>query len=102
MILDPAALAASSEEGIFGVPHGILSSPDEWTALAIGLVAVAVAVLYDGDLDLHPVRTAAVVGILTSLGLSVVAPPLVTDEWHVPVVVVILAVGGALVLFGKR
>lgn len=88
-----------AEEGIFGVPHGVLSSPDEWIALAIGLVAVAVAVLYDGDLDLRPVGTAAVAGVLVSLGLSLLAPSVVTDEWHIPVVVVILVLGGAFALY---
>ena len=91
-------LALQKEEGIFGVPHGVLSSPDEWIALAIGLVAVAVAVLYDGDLDLKPVGTAAVAGILVSLVLSLVAPSVVTEEWHIPMMVVILALGGAFVL----
>ena len=91
-------VALASNEGIFGVPHGILSSRDEWLALAIGVVAVAFAVLYDGDLNLRPVRTAAIVGIVVSLGLSALAPPLVTDEWHIPVVVVLLVVGGALAL----
>ena len=92
-------LVLQREDGIFGVPHGVLSSPDEWIALAIGLVAVAVAVLYDGDLDLKPVGTAAVAGILVSLVLSLVAPSVVTDEWHIPVVIVILALGGAFVLY---
>ena len=92
-------LLALQQEGIFGVPHGVLSSPDEWIALAIGLVAMAVAVLYDGDLDLKPVGTAAVAGILVSLVLSLVAPSVVTDEWHIPVMVVILALGGAFTLY---
>jgi hypothetical protein len=93
------SLALSQNEGIFGVPHGVLSSPDEWIALAVGLVAVAVAALYDGDLDVRPVGTAAVTGILVSLTLSLVAPAVVTDEWHIPVMVVILALGGAFVLY---
>ena len=91
-------LPLASNEGIFGVPHGILSSPDEWIALAIGLVALAVAILYDGDLDLRPLLPAAVVGIIVSLTLSILAPPIVTEEWHVPLVVLILALGGAYVL----
>ncbi|WP_435180175.1 hypothetical protein [Halorussus sp. AFM4] len=91
-------VALAANEGVFGVPHGVLSSRDEWLALGIGLVAVAFAVLYDGDLDLRPVRTAAVVGVVVSLGLSALAPPLVTDEWHIPVVVVLLAAGAALAL----
>lgn len=92
-------LALPQEESISGIPHGVLSSPDEWIALAIGLVAVVVAVLYDGDLDLKPMRTAAVAGILVSLGLSLVAPAVVTDERHIPVMVVILVLGGAFVLY---
>jgi hypothetical protein len=95
------ALAASSNEGVFGIPHGILSSPDEWLALAIALVAVAVAWLYDGELDLAPVRTAAIVGIAVSLALSVIAPAAVTDEWHIPVIVVLLIFGGAAALFRR-
>ncbi|UPV72811.1 hypothetical protein M0R89_09640 [Halorussus limi] len=93
--MNDALLALASNEGIFGVPHGILSSRDEWIALGIGLIAVAFAVLYDGDVDLRPFRTAAVVGIVVSLGLSVLAPPIVTDEWHVPLVVLVLALGAA-------
>ncbi|MFC4448993.1 hypothetical protein [Halorussus aquaticus] len=89
----------ASNEGVFGVPHGILSSRDEWIALAIGLVAVAL--LYDGDLDLRPRGTAAIVGVAVSLVLSGVGPPVVTDEWHVPVVVVVLVFGGAAVLFRR-
>ncbi|MFC7154174.1 hypothetical protein ACFQPA_01725 [Halomarina halobia] len=83
--------------GIFGIPHGILSSPDERIAFAIGLVALVAAVLHDGDRDLRPVSGAAVVGILVALGGSFVAPPLVTDEWHVPVFVVLLVIAGAVV-----
>ena len=95
MIPNPL-LALIPLDGIFGVPHGILSSPDEWLAFAIGLVAVAAAVLYDGDLDLRPVGLAAVVGVLVSLGLSAVASSAVTNEWHVPVVIVLLVVVGAI------
>ncbi|PSP56290.1 hypothetical protein BRC82_01995 [Halobacteriales archaeon QS_1_67_19] len=102
MKTDRLAIAASENEGLFGLPHGVLSSPDEWIALAIGLAAVAAAWLYDGDLDLAPIRTAAVVGIAVSIGLSLAAPPIVTDEWHIPVIVVTLALGGGFVLFRRR
>lgn len=94
-------LVSPSNEGIFGVPHGVLSSPDEKIALAIGLVALAVAVLYDGDLDLRPLLPAAAVGVVVSLALSVLAPPVVTNEWHVPLVVLFLSLGGLLVVFRR-
>ncbi|UPV98851.1 hypothetical protein M0R88_09935 [Halorussus gelatinilyticus] len=93
--MNDALLALAANEGIFGVPHDVLSSRDEWLALGIGLIAVAFAVLYDGDFDLRPLRTAAVVGIVVSLGLSALAPPIVTDEWHIPRVVLVLALGAA-------
>lgn len=80
--------------GIFGVPHGILSSPDEWIAAAIGVVALVFAVLYDGDLDLRPLSGAAAAGIVFALLGSFLAPPVVAEEWHVPVVVVLLVLGG--------
>lgn len=80
--------------GIFGVPHGILSSPDEWIAAAIGVVALAFAVLYDGDLDLRPLSGAAAAGVLFALFGSFVAPEVVAEEWHVPVIVVLLVLGG--------
>ncbi|WP_254545294.1 hypothetical protein [Halomarina pelagica] len=83
--------------GIFGVPHGILSSPDEWIAFAIGLVALVIATLYDGDLDLTPVSGAAGVGILVALVGSFVAPPAIANEWHIPVFVVFIVLAGAFV-----
>lgn len=95
-------LAAGPPRGIFGVPHGILSSPDEWIALCIGLAALAVALFYDGDLDLRPLRQAAAVGVAVALLGSVAAPAVVTEEWHVPVVVVLLVVGGAYLTHRRR
>lgn len=83
--------------GIFGIPHGILSSPDEWVAFLIGLVALLFAAFYDGDLDLRPVTGAAAVGVLVALLGSFAAPNAVADEWHVPVIVVLLVIAGALV-----
>lgn len=82
--------------GIFGIPHGILSSTDEWIAAAIGVVALLFALLYDGDLDLRPVSGAAAVGILVALLGSFVAPPIVAEEWHVSVIVVLLVLGGVV------
>lgn len=82
--------------GIFGIPHGLLSSPDEWAALAIGLLALAAATFYDGDLDLSPVPGAAIVGIVVALVASFVAPPVVTNEWHVPVIVVLVVIIGVI------
>ncbi|WP_232686666.1 hypothetical protein [Halobacterium zhouii] len=52
--------------GVFGIPHGVLSSTDEHIAFAIGLVAL--------------------VG-------SFAAPAAVSNEWHIPVLVVVLVVG---------
>ena len=80
--------------GIFGIPHGILSSPDERIAAAIGVIALLFALLYDGDLDLRPISGAAVVGILVALLGSFLAPEVVAEEWHVPVIVVLLVLGG--------
>lgn len=88
--------------GIFGVPHGLLSSPDEWTALAIGLLALAAAVFYDGDLDLEPVPGAAIVGVVVALAVSFVAPPVVTNEWHIPVIVVLAVIIGAIIIHRRR
>lgn len=87
-------------DGIFGVPHGVLSSRAEWLALAIGAVALVAAWLYDGDLDVRPVSGAAVVGVLLSLAASAAAPPAVADEWHVPVLVVLALVVG--VAYARR
>ena len=86
--------------GVFGIPHGILSSTDEQVAFAIGLVALLAAVFYDGELDLKPVSGAAAVGVLVALVGSFVAPPVVTNEWHIPVLVVVLVVGSAA--FARR
>lgn len=88
--------------GIFGIPHGLLSSPDEWAALAIGLLAVGVAVFYDGDLDLEPVSGAAIVGIVVALAVSFVAPPVITNEWHIPVIVVLAVIAGTIVVHHRR
>ncbi|MFC4358285.1 hypothetical protein ACFO0N_10040 [Halobium salinum] len=100
-----SALTLLQPRGVFGVPHGLLSSADERAAFAIGLVALlcvfAYDLLVDGDLDLRPVRSAAAVGVAVSLGVSAAAPPRVADEWHVAVVVVVLFVG-AVVVFRRR
>lgn len=88
--------------GIFGVPHGLLSSPDEWAALAIGLIALTAAVFYDGDLDLEPVSGAAIVGIVVALAVSFVAPPVVTNEWHIPVIVVLAVIIGSVIVHRRR
>ncbi|WP_256687302.1 hypothetical protein [Halococcus qingdaonensis] len=84
--------------GIFGIPHGLLSSPDEWAALGIGLLALAAATLYDGDLDLEPVSGAAIVGIVVALLVSFIAPSVVTNEWHVPVIVVLAVIAGVIIV----
>lgn len=94
--------------GIFGHPHGILSSPDEVIAFGIGVLAVVIALAYDrfsdGTLDLRPVSRTAVVGVFVGLLGSALAPPIVTDEWHIPVVVVglFIAVGAAVVEYRRR
>lgn len=86
--------------GIFGIPHGVLSSVDEKVAFAIGLLALAAAVGYDvlsdGDLDARPVSGAAGVGVGIALVGSFAAPAAVSNEWHVPVLVVLLVLGGVL------
>ena len=82
--------------GIFGIPHGLLSSPDEWAALAIGLLALATAVFYDGDLDLEPVSGAAIVGIVIALIASFLSPAAIANEWHIPVIVVLVVIAGAI------
>lgn len=86
--------------GIFGIAHGILSSIDEKVALVIGIVALLAAVFYDGDLDMKPVSGAAIVGILVALVGSFLAPRAVSNEWHIPVIVVVLVVAG--VVIGRR
>lgn len=88
--------------GIFGIPHGMLSSVDEKIAFGIGLIALLAAVFYDGDLDLAPVSGAAIVGIIVALIGSFIAPPVVTNEWHVSVIVVLLVIGGAIVVHRRR
>ena len=88
--------------GVFGIPHGILSSTDERIAFAIGIAAFAVAVLYDGELDLQPVSGAAGVGVAVALVGSFVAPPAVTNEWHIPVLVVLLVVAGAVFAYRRN
>lgn len=82
--------------GIFGVPHGILSSADEQIAFAIGVVALAAAVFYDGELDMQPVSGAAAVGVLVALVGSFAAPAAISNEWHIPVLVVLLVAGSLL------
>ena len=89
-------------DGIFGVPHGILSSHDEWIALAIGLIALIVSVVYDGELDLTPVRGAAIIGVITALVGSYAAPPRVTNEWHVSVFVVLVIIVGVVLVHRRR
>jgi hypothetical protein len=91
-----------AQKGIFGIPHGILSSTDEKIAFGIGLIALVAAVFYDGDLDLAPVSGAAIVGILVALIGSFIAPPVVTNEWHIPVIVIILVIGGAIIAHRRR
>lgn len=87
--------------GIFGIPHGILSSADEQIALLIGVVALVVAVFYDGDRDLHPVSGAAAVGILVALFGSFVAPSAIANEWHIPVLVILLVSAGAVIAYRR-
>ncbi|MFB6104717.1 MAG: hypothetical protein ABEJ57_06495 [Halobacteriaceae archaeon] len=81
--------------GIFGIPHGILSSTDERIAFLIGLVALAAAILYNGELNMRPVRGAAAVGIVVAVLGSFAAPAAIANEWHIPVLVV-LVVSGAV------
>ncbi|MFB6186060.1 MAG: hypothetical protein ABEI86_04230 [Halobacteriaceae archaeon] len=85
--------------GIFGIPHGILSSTDEKIALTIGIIAFIAAWYYDGDLDLQPIRGAAAVGILVAIVISFLAPAPISNEWHIPVLVVLLLIGGGVVIF---
>lgn len=80
----------------------MLSSVDEKIAFGIGLIALLAAVFYDGDLDLAPVSGAAIVGIIVALIGSFIAPPVVTNEWHVSVIVVLLVIGGAIVVHRRR
>lgn len=88
--------------GIFGVPHGILSSPDEIIVFGIGLLAIIVGLAYDvfsdGSLDLGPMSMMAALGIPVSLTGSVLAPPIITNGWYIPIIVVVLfvAVGMAV------
>lgn len=86
----------AGNSGIFGIPHGILSSTDEMVALLIGIFALVVAVFYDGDLDLRPMLGAAVVGFGVAILGSAVAPPIITNEWHISVVAVLVVIGGIL------
>lgn len=87
--------------GIFGIPHGILSSGDEKIAFLIGIVALVAAVLYDGELNLHPVSGAASVGIAVALFGSFIAPAPIANEWHIPVFVVLLVVAGAVFAYRR-
>lgn len=84
-------------KGIFGIPHGILSSVDEKVAFSIGIVAPIAAVFYDGDFDIRPVSLAAIVGILISLLGSFAAPQAITNEWHILVLVVLLVVASIVI-----
>lgn len=83
--------------GIFGLPHGVLSSPDERIALAIGMVAFFAAVFWDGELDLAPVSVSGAIGIAVALLGSLVAPAAISNEWHVAVVVVGIVLVGTVV-----
>lgn len=80
--------------GVFGVPHGVLSSPDEWVALGIGVIALVLAVAYDRELAIDSPSGAASVGIAVALAASFLARPAVTEEWHIPALVVLVVVGG--------
>lgn len=82
--------------GLFGLPHGILSSTDERVAFLIGVIALAAAVLYDGELDVRPITGAGVVGVFVALFGALLAPAPVSNEWHIPVAVVLLVLGGVL------
>lgn len=86
--------------GLFGLPHGVLSSPDERIAFAIGIVALFAAVLWDGELDLAPVSVSGGIGIAVALLGSFLAPAAVSNEWHVAVVVVGIVLVGVLVAVG--
>lgn len=83
--------------GVFGIPHGVLSSTDERVAFVIGLVALLVAVFYDGEFDLQPVSGAATAGILVALVGSFAAPQVISNEWHIPVLVVLLVIAGVII-----
>ena len=80
----------------------MLSSTDEKIAFAIGIIALMAAVFYDGDLDLAPISGAAIVGVIVALIGSFIAPPVVTNEWHVSVIVVLLVIGGAIVVHRRK
>jgi protein-S-isoprenylcysteine O-methyltransferase Ste14 len=91
--------------GVFGLPHGVLSSPAEWVALGIGVVAVFVALvlLFVQGREAHgrALAWSGAGGILVALVGSVAGRPAVTDEWHIPVGVV-LVVGGGVAWFRRR
>lgn len=84
-------------KGVFGIPHGILSSLDEKIAFGIGVAALLVAVFYDGDMDLQPVSGAAAVGTLVALVGSFVAPQAISNEWHIPLAVVLSVIAGVVI-----
>lgn len=97
-----ALTSGDAAQGNLRASARILSSVDEQIVFAIGLAALVVAVLYDGDLDLRPVSGAAAVGVLVALFGSLVAPPAVANEWHIPVIVVLLMIAGAGVAYRRR
>jgi hypothetical protein len=69
--------------GIFGVPHGVLSSTDEWIAVGTGIVVLFVAIFYDGDLEMRPLSGAAVAGLVVVAIGSLIAPPSIAGERHI-------------------
>ena len=87
--------------GIFGIPHGVLSSTDEQVAFVIGVAALLAAVLYDGDLDVRPLSSASAVGVVVALVGSFAAPAAVSNEWHIPVFVVVLVLASVLVAYRR-
>lgn len=89
-------------QGLFGIPHGILSSADEKIALVIGIVALLAAVFYDGDRDVQPLSGAAAVGVVVALAGSFALPAAVSNEWHIAVVVVLILLGGIVLVYSRN
>ena len=81
------------------IEHGPLSKPAEIAQLLIALIGFGIAALADGDSDARPVGAVLSVAAIISLVISVAAPPAITEEWHVGIIVVVLI--GSLIVYNR-
>lgn len=93
MSLEFVSAIVSGPEGIFGIPHGILSSVDERVAAVLGLVAIAFFAMQKGDS--RDARAVAYALVIFGFALAFL-PGIIQDEWHVGAIVIAIIGAGAI------